>query len=189
MNGLTTKEVIESRNKYGSNTLTKIKRKSFLKLVLISLSDPIIKILLIVLSIKFIFLFKDFDWYETIGILIAVVLASLISALSENGREEAFKTIEKDYIKQLVNVLRNGKITTISSTDIVVGDVVLLNSGERIPADGYIISGNLTVNESSINGESKEKHKKEGEFLYSSTIIYDGEARMLVKKVGDNIGK
>ena len=186
MNGLTTKEVIESRNKYGSNTLTKIKRKSFLKLVLISLSDPIIKILLIVLSIKFIFLFKDFDWYETIGILIAVVLASLISALSEYGSEEAFKTLEEESSKQLVNVLRNGKITTISSTDIVVGDVVLLNSGERIPADGYIISGNLTVNESSINGESKEKHKKEGEFLYSSTIIYDGEARMLVKKVGDN---
>ena len=186
MNGLTTKEVIESRNKYGSNTLTKIKRKSFLKLVLISLSDPIIKILLIVLSIKFIFLFKDFDWYETIGILIAVVLASLISALSEYGSEEAFKTLEEESSKQLINVLRNGKVTSISSTDVVVNDIVLLNSGERIPADGYIVSGNLTVNESSINGESKEKHKKEGEYLYSSTIIYDGEARMLVKKVGDN---
>ena len=163
MNGLTTKEVIESRNKYGSNTLTKIKRKSFFKLVLISLSDPIIKILLIVLSIKFIFLFKDFDWYETIGILIAVVLASLISALSEYGSEEAFKTLEEESSKQLVNVLRNGKVTSISSTDVVVNDIVLLNSGERIPADGYIVSGNLTVNESSINGESKEKHKKEGE--------------------------
>ena len=143
MNGLTTKEVIESRKKYGSNTLTKIKRKSFLKLVLISLSDPIIKILLIVLSIKFIFLFKDFDWYETIGILIAVVLASLISALSEYGSEEAFKTLEEESSKQLVNVLRNGKITTISSTDIVVGDVVLLNSGSRI-VDAIEAAGGVT---------------------------------------------
>ncbi len=186
MNGLTSKEVIESRSKYGSNTLTKIKKKSFFKLILISLSDPIIKILLIVLSIKFIFLFKNFDWYETIGILIAIVLASVISALSEYGSEEAFKALEEESSQKNISVLRDGKIVTILTTELVVGDLVYLFSGDRIPADGYLVDGSITVNEASINGESKDKHKEKGDYVYSSTIIYDGEAKMKIQKIGDN---
>ena len=86
-NGLTDEEVMEKRKIYGSNELIKTKKDSFLKLLITTLGDPIIKILLIALAIKTIFLFKNFDWYETIGIVIAILLASLISTISEYGSE------------------------------------------------------------------------------------------------------
>ena len=83
--GLTAKEVIESRKKYGSNTISAKEKESFLSLLLATLGDPIIKILLIALAVKTLFLFKDFDWYETIGIVVAIFLASFISSISEYG--------------------------------------------------------------------------------------------------------
>ena len=104
-NGLSDNEVIKSRKKYGSNALTEVKKKTFFKLFLESLGDPIIKILLIALAIKVVFLFKDFDWFETLGILIAVFLASFISTISEYGSEETFKRLK--------------------CTEIVAGDVLI----------------------------------------------------------------
>ena len=191
MTGLTSDEVKISRKKYGSNTYTKLKRKSFFKLVLESLGDPIIKILLIVLLIKVIFLFKDFDWFETIGILIAIVTSSLISALSEYGSDSAFESLshENDNIK--VKVIRDSNICEINSSEVVVGDLVILSSGDKIVCDGKLIDGNLLVNEASINGESKEKKKYLNDILYSSSIVFDGEAKMLCEGVGDDtlIGK
>ena len=89
MNGLTNKEVIQSRNKYGRNTLTKVKKRSLFSLILSSLSDPIIKILIIVLVFKIIFLFRNNDYFETIGILICIILASTIGSFAEYGSEEA----------------------------------------------------------------------------------------------------
>ena len=148
MNGLTKQEVVQSRKKYGSNTLTKIKPKSLFQLILESFSDPIIKILLIVLAIKIVFLFRDFDFFETIGILIAIVLASVIGAISEYASEEAFKNLEDAANNNYTTVLRDKKISKILSTDLVVGDIVILYSGEAIPADGIIISGTIAVNES-----------------------------------------
>src|SRR5574344_2632331 len=136
MIGLTAKEVLENRKKYGSNVLTKTKRKSFLKLIIESASDPIIKILLIVLMIKIVFLFRDFDWFETIGILMAIVLASLISAISEYGSESAFESLEEKTSNFTILVIRDNQIKKITSEEIVVGDLVLLNAGDQIPADG-----------------------------------------------------
>ena len=86
-NGLSNEEVIKSREKYGNNALVMIKKDSFLKQLIRSLGDPIIKILLIALGIKTIFLIQDFDWYETVGIVIAIFLASFISTISEYGSE------------------------------------------------------------------------------------------------------
>ena len=186
MNGLTNKEVIKSRNKYGSNTLTKVKKKNLFSLILESLGDPIIKILIIVLVFKIIFLFRNNDWFETIGILIAIILASTIGSFAEYGSEEAFNRLEEEASKKKCNVLRNGKLETINVIEVVVGDVVLISSGNSIPADGYIIEGKITVNEASINGETKDKEKTRGEYVYSSTICYEGEAKMKVDKVGDN---
>lgn len=186
MNGLTNKEVIQSRNKYGSNTLTKVKKKNLFSLILESLGDPIIKILIIVLVFKIIFLFRNNDWFETIGILVAIILASTIGSFAEYGSEEAFNRLEEEASKKKCNVLRNGKLETINVIEVVVGDVVLISSGNSIPADGYIIEGKITVNEASINGETKDKEKTRGEYVYSSTICYEGEAKMKVDKIGDN---
>lgn len=186
MNGLTNKEVIQSRNKYGSNTLTKVKKRTLFSLILESLGDPIIKILIIVLAFKIVFLFKNNDWFETIGILIAIILASTIGSFAEYGSEEAFNRLEAEASKKKCNVLRNGKLETISISDVVVGDIILLSSGNSIPADGYIVEGTISVNEASINGETKDKEKTRGEYVYSSTICYEGEAKMKVDKVGDN---
>ena len=85
LNGLSKKEVEINREKYGKNILTRMKKDSFIKKLFITFSDPIIKILLIALALKVVFLFKNFDWYETIGIVIAILLASLISTISEYG--------------------------------------------------------------------------------------------------------
>ena len=189
--GLTNEEVIKSRKEFGSNTYTKIKRKSFLKLVLETFSDPIIKILLIVLLIKIIFLFRNFDWFETIGILIAIVSSSIISAISEYGSDSAFENLENTTSNIKVKVKRDNLVKEIDSVDVVKNDIVILSSGDKIVADGKIIEGSILVDESSINGEAKEKKKDINDIVYSSTIIYDGEAKMIVENVGDNtlIGK
>ena len=151
--GLNNDEVELNRKKYGTNSITNVKSKGFFKLLLESLGDPIIKILLIALAIKVVFLFRDFDWFETLGILIAIFLASFISSISEYGSEEAFKKLQEENESMKVKVKRNGKIEEIKIEDIVVGDVVLLESGDGVPADGYLASGSITVDESRLNGE------------------------------------
>ena len=183
--GLNEKEVIESRKKYGSNEISKGQRESFLKLLLTTLGDPIIKILLIALAIKTLFLFKDFDWYETIGIVIAIFLASFISSISEYGSEKAFDKLWEDASKIKCKVKRNKKVTLTEINDIVVGDIIDLEPGDQIPADGKLVEGTLEVNESSLNGEMKEINKKEGSSLYRSSVIYQGRGQMIVEKVGD----
>ena len=134
MNGLTKQEVVQSRKKYGSNTLTKIKPKSLFQLILESFSDPIIKILLIVLAIKIVFLFRDFDFFETIGILIAIVLASVIGAISEYASEEAFKNWE-DRCKSLFSSTHYGGKRIISYNPSYFQEKTLLsyNPGIVIP--------------------------------------------------------
>ena len=183
--GLSDNEVAKQRAKYGTNELTKVKKNTFLKLLLESFADPIIKILLIALAIKVIVLFRHFDWFETIGILIAIFLASFISTISEYGSEQAFNRLQSDAIKGKVKVIRNGKVTEIPTGDVVVGDIVILNSGDKIPADGKIISGKLSVDESSLNGETKEAKKTINSSVYRGSVVYNGEAKMQVDLVGD----
>ena len=129
LNGLKDVEVEVQRKKYGTNSLTEIKKKGFLRLLIESLGDPIIKILLIALAIKVVFLFRDFDWFETLGILIAIFLASFISSISEYGSEEAFKKLQEENESMKVKVKRNGKIEEIKIEDIVVHDVVFITYG------------------------------------------------------------
>ena len=158
-----------------------------------TLGDPIIKILLIALFIKVIFLFKDFDYFETIGIVVAILVASLISAISEYGSNKAFQRMQEESSKINIKVKRNGNITEIPIDDIVVGDIVLLSSGDKVPADITIISGKLSVDESSLNGEAKEVYKEKVNDInkpmdinkiYRGTTIYDGAASGVVTKVG-----
>ncbi len=195
MQGLTDKEVIISRNTYGTNKLTKAKKESFIKKLLTTLGDPIIKILLIALAVKTVFLFKNFDWFETIGIVIAIALASLISTISEIGSEKAFEKLQEEVSKIKCRVKRNNKKIEIPIEEVVVGDIVYLEGGDKIPADGIIIRGKISVDESSINGETKESHKEaalninkplEKNIVYRGTVVYSNEATMQVTKVGDD---
>ena len=185
VNGLTNKEVIEQRKKYGSNEISRKKQKSIIKLFLESLADPIIKILLIALGIKTVFLFHDFDWFETLGIVIAILIASLISTLSEYGSEEAFKKLQEESLKLKCKVKRESKIQQVPIDEVVVKDIVLLQTGDKIPADGIIKEGSVLVDESSMNGEAKEVEKRLGEKVYRGTVIYAEEAYMEVTEVGD----
>ena len=186
INGLNDEEVIENRKKYGSNIFSKKKKDSFLKLLLETFSDPIIKILLIALGIKIIFLIRDFDWYETIGIAISILFASLISSISEYGATNAFEKLTEETQKINVRVKRNGNIITIPIDEVVVNDIVVVSEGDKIPCDGVLVSGNITVDESMISGESKELYKNINDMVYMSTVVYSGSALILVKYVGDN---
>ena len=192
-NGLNNEEVKESRKKYGSNNISGKNTNTFFNLFIETLGDPIIKILIIALAVKTIFLFKDFDYFETIGIVIAILVASLISAISEYGSNKAFERMQEESSKINVRVRRNKKIIEISIDDIVKNDVIILSSGEKIPADGILIRGKLSVDESSLNGESKEVYKEltkdiniisDKNKVYRGTTIYDGTAEVLITKVG-----
>ena len=188
INGLTNKEVIENRKKYGSNQISNKKKNNFLSLFIETLGDPIIKILLIALAIKTIFLFRDFDWFETLGIVIAIFVASFISTISEYGSEKAFEKLQEESSKIKCRAKRNGKICEIYIDEVVVGDCILLQTGDKIPADGIIISGDIYVDEASMNGEAREIHKTSNgqNEVYRGTVVYENSAYMLVKKVGDN---
>ena len=191
--GLNDEEVILSRRKNGSNIITQIKKRTFIDMLVESFADPIIKILLIALGVKLIFLFKSFDIFETLGILIAVLLATLISTLSEYGSEAAFSKLEESNDKIQSKVYRNGKLILIDFEHIVVGDTIILSSGDKVPADGHIIDGELSIDESSLNGESREIKKisvknndiKKENCVYRGTIIYNGSAKVLITAVGD----
>lgn len=195
MNGLTDKEVMIQRKKYGNNQIDVTNQDTFFHLLLESLADPIIRILLIALGIKTIFLMSDFDWYETIGIIIAIFIASIISTISEYGSSKAFQTLEKESSKMKCRVIRNQKIQEIPIEEVVVKDIVILSSGDKVPADGTLIEGTIEVDESMLNGETKEVSKiacpiptksSQENTLYRGTVIYNGEAKMLVTKVGNH---
>ena len=183
--GLSKKEVNESRIKYGSNKLTLKRKNSFFKLVLESLSDPIIKILLIALAIKILFLFKDSNVYETLGIAVAVFLASFISAISEYGSEKAFEKLSNENSLIKVKVLRDSIKQVINMDEVVVGDIVFLESGDKVPADGIIIDGELYVDESYLTGETLEKHKRINDIVYMGSIVSDKKGIIKITLVGD----
>jgi len=193
INGLSNEEVIESRKKYGNNSISGKKKNTFFKLFFEALGDPIIKILLLALAIKIIFLFKDFDYFETIGIVFAILVASIISAVSEYGSNKAFESMQEESSKIRVKVRRNRSITEILSDEIVVGDILILSSGDRVSADGIIVKGKLSIDESQFTGESREVYKEytsdisnvnDNNKIYRGTTIYDGFAEILVTTVG-----
>ena len=170
-NGLSDNEVIESRKKYGTNEITNSKNKSFFKEFIETLGDPIIKILLIALGVKTVFLFKNFDWFETLGIMIAVFLASFISTISEYGSEKAFLRLQEESAMIKCKVIRNSKLSLIGIDEVVVNDIIKLESGDKIPADGIIINGEVSIDESSINGESKEVYKSINDKVYRGCVV------------------
>ena len=132
---------------------------------------------------------RDFDWYETVGIVLAILVASLISSISEYGSMRAFNKLTEETSKINVRVKRAGNIQSIPLSEVVVNDLVVLSTGDRVPADGIIVSGKISLDEAMINGEAKEVYKEAGTdktSLFMGTVVYSGSALMLVRSVGDN---
>ena len=143
LTGLTDEEVEKSKREHGINIISNDTKNSFIRLLIESFGDPIIKILLIVLAVKTVFLFQNFDWFETLGIVIAILIASFISAISEYGSEKSFEKLQEETSRVKCRVKRNGNLKEIFVEDVVVGDIVSLSSGDVIPADGVVVSGQV----------------------------------------------
>ena len=193
--GLSLEEVRRSKERHGDNSLVKEKNKSFLRKFIENLNDPIIKVLIFALIIEVVFTFGHCDFFEVGGIVVAILIATTVSTASEYGSEKAFLKMQKDSLDSRVRVLRDGEIIEIASSDIVVGDIVYLFAGEKIQADGILISGSLRVDQSALNGESRDVNKcvfnggaewdlaDKGK-VFRGSLITGGEAIMRVMRVG-----
>ncbi len=193
--GLSEDEVIASRARYGSNQIAALSRRGFWRMFLANLGDPVIKVLLFALVLHIVLLFRDPDWLETSGIAVSVLLATLISTLSEYKGERAFSRLQESCGASRCRVRRH-RICEVDATELVVGDIVLLGAGEKIPADGIVLHGEVTVDQSALTGESREVTKRpwrEGEAcdpesagaLLSGCAVLSGEAEMQIMRVGD----
>ncbi|MDR2046309.1 MAG: cation-transporting P-type ATPase [Clostridiales bacterium] len=157
--GLSLDAVTEAREKFGENVVSPKKRKGFFSKLLENFGDPLIKILLIALGINVVFLFKNSEWYETAIIAAAILIATVVSTVSEMGGEAAFKKLQAEAARINCRVIREGAIKEIPVSEVVVGDFVKLQTGDRVPADGRLIEGRLEVDQSALNGETKETVK------------------------------
>lgn len=203
LTGLTDKQVIESRQKYGENLLTPPKKPSIWKLYLEKFQDPVIRVLLIAAFFSFIISIIENEYAETIGIFFAIFLATGIGFYFEYDAGKKFDLLNAVGEETLVTVIRNGKIREIPRKDIVVGDIVVLNTGEEIPADGTLLEAvSLQINEASLTGElmvnktTDEAHFDDDATYPSNTVmrgttVIDGHGVMRVDRVGDatEIGK
>ena len=186
LKGLTEAEAIASRKQHGVNRVTEKKRRGFFSRLLENFGDPMIKILLVALAINLLFLFNTAEWIETAGIAAAVLLAVMISTLSEQGSESAFRKLQEESMRVKCRALRNGLIVEIPFEDVAVGDIIRLQAGDRVPADGVMEQGVVELDQSAINGETKEARKTAGETCLSGTVVVSGEGFIRVVAVGDH---
>jgi len=193
--GLHETEVILQRQKYGSNQMTPPRKKGFWAHFFSNMNDPVIRVLLIALAVNLIFVFRTADWVETLGIGISVLLATFISTLSEYGSENAFARLKMEEENFRCRVRRDGVIKEIPLGEIVVGDILLLSAGDKIAADGFLIEGALSVDQSAMTGESREIRKLPSKdptlspaapsALFRGSTVTAGGGEMLVRAVGD----
>ena len=203
LNGLSDKQVQESREKYGWNLLTPPKRPSMWKLYLEKFNDPVIRILLVAAFFSFVISMIEGEYAETIGIFFAIFLATGIGFYFEYDANKKFDLLNAVGEETPVTVRRNGKIQEIPRKEVVVGDIVILNTGEEVPADGTLLEAiSLQINESTLTGElmvnkTTDEASFDEEATYPSnevmrgTTVTDGHGIMRVNKVGDatEIGK
>ena len=201
--GLTDKQVLESRTQHGANDLTPPARESWVKLLLGKFNDPIIKLLLFATLLSFITGYFHGSIVESLGILLAVFLATFISFINEYKAGKEFDILNRINDTVPVKVYRNGAVTQIPKNELVVGDIVIVTQGDEIPADGKLLETmELSVNESSLNGESVSSRKTHfpvkdfagtysPNFIYRGTTVTEGDGIMEVTAVGDatEIGK
>jgi calcium-translocating P-type ATPase len=206
--GLTSDEVVSSREKYGPNTLTEAVRETFLEKLLGNFKDPMILILCIALVVNVVFCFLGkSEWYEPVGIAAAILIATFVSTLSEFRNESSFKKLQEEAATIKCKVYRDGVPVEVSINSLVTWDRVILQSGDKIPADGILASGELKVEQSALNGESRDVTKissviditKDDRLLsafvtdthnqysvFRGSTVSSGNAEMMVMRVGDN---
>lgn len=201
LTGLSAKQVEESRQKHGANTLTQIPPDPLWKKILEGFKDPMIMILLVALVVQVVLFFLgETEWFEPVAILVAIMIANGVASVSESkqeGKASALKAEEE--AKEMAKVLRDGKLQEIHVSEVVVGDIVYLQAGDKIPADGIIVDGAVKVDQAALNGETEEADKiplPEGAeydikdllnkyYAYRGTVVCGGEAYMEIKVVGD----
>jgi calcium-translocating P-type ATPase len=195
--GLSDNAVSESRKIYGANVVTTQEAEGFLDKLRTNLKDPIIVILIVALAVTVFLAAMGFaPWYEGLGIAFAVVMATLIATWSEYSNENEFQRLLEEASKVKVKVFRDSTLVEILIDDLVVNDLVLLQPGDTVPADGYLLAGEIELNESALTGESEtvkktggadEKHSEAEEKYEMSraALVVDGEAVMKVLEVGD----
>lgn len=210
LRGLTTQQVEESKIKYGENIIIEAEPETFLDKVKGQFEDPMIRLLmLIALVMGGLALIGHGDWLEVIGIVFSVGLVTVISAKTEMASDSEYRKLKEGVKKETCKVYRDGKVLEIEIDDVVVGDLVLLQSGDKIPADGIMIDGTLKVDNSSLNGESEECKKSahaQGEYvsvdefatevtgdtfvdassMFRGAVVVDGAGVMKVMRVGMN---
>ena len=174
LHGLNDEEVLESRQKFGDNKIIEAEPETFLDKFKDAFGDPMIKLLLAIACIMAIMAFLGYaEWGELIGIVVSVLLVTGISAKTEMSSDNEYRKLKDGTKKELCKVYRNGKIVEIEVDDVVVGDRIIIQSGDKIPADGVLCSGAIAVDNSALNGESEEckKYAIPNDFIYREVAI------------------
>ena len=197
--GLTAAEVERSRREHGENVLTPPRKTSLWRLYLEKYSDPIIRILLVAAAVSLVISFVEHEYVETIGIILAIFFATTVGFYFECDAAKKFNVLTQMNENQMVKVRRDGQVVTVPRRDLVVGDVVLLEIGDEVPADGELLKAiGLQIDESSLTGEPvaskciQEEAKAKASSTYPewmvlrSSMVMDGRAEMLVTAVGDH---
>ena len=204
LQGLNDQEVLDNRQKFGDNKIIEAEPETFLDKFKDAFGDPMIKLLIAIACIMAIMAFLGYaEWGELIGIVISVLLVTVISAKTEMSSDNEYRKLKDGAKKELCKVYRNGKIVEIEVDDVVVGDRIIIQSGDKIPADGVLCSGAIAVDNSALNGESEEckKYAIPNDFIYREVaitgdtfvdkhslfrgaVVVNGEGVLEVKKVG-----
>lgn len=199
--GLTSTEVEESRKKYGSNKLTQLANESFLLIFLRGFTDPMILILLVALAVQLILCFVgEAKWYEPAGVLVAIMIANIVSSVSQYRQEKkALALKSEEEAKETAKVFRDGKLCELHVSEVVVGDILFIQAGDKLAADGEVVEGSIWVDQSALNGETEEAEKRpvgqdekydtkdllNPSYAYRGTVACGGEGCVEVKTVGD----
>ena len=202
-NGLTDKEVEKSRQQYGSNMIPDSEPTTFWEEFKETFSDPMIKILLAIAALMIVMFFFGYaEIYEPLGTIIAIIIVAFVSAKTGVASDTKYRELKDSTEKDKCKVYRNGVVTVIDVDDVVVGDKVLLQSGDKIPADGILVEGSLRVDNSALNGEAEECKKTQADesfqlaenitgdtfvdkhSLFRGAVVFDGEGILDVRKVG-----
>lgn len=207
--GLTSEQANESLKQNGNNKLSVKESQSLLSMFVDSFKDKWIIILMLALFIKIAFIFigmifpqlGEQEWYDAVSILAAILISTGFSTISSYKNEQKFNTLQAEASRTKAKVYRDGKLIEIMIDDIIKGDAIMLQAGDKIPVDGYLLTGDMKVNQAALNGESEEAHKKESknpekeftsndtynEFsLFRGSVVTSGEGVLIASVIGDH---